>query len=170
MKEKLKWVLDTCDNVAEWSGRIFSYGEYLILVIMLYQVVARYIFQSPAFWTSDISLYIFGAIGVLSGAYLLKNHAHIKVDLLYAMYPPRFRAFVDCIIYIVVSLWCILLLYYGIPYVLDTIATGERSITALHAPLWPIRLTIPLAGLLQLIEAIALFIRSLYYLITGRDL
>lgn len=170
MKNHLKKVLDVCDNIAEWSGRIFSYGEYLILIIMLYQVAVRYLFNAPAYWTSDISLYIFGAIGVLSGAYLLKNHQHIKVDLLYEMYPPRFRSFVDCIIYIVVSIWCIIILYFGIPYVIETIMTGERSISSLHAPLWPIRLTIPLAALLQLIEAIALFVRSLYYLIKGRDL
>jgi len=166
----LKRFVDICDGIAEWSGRIFCLGEYGILVIMLLQVFARYILKAPAYWTSDISLYIFGAIGVMSGAYLLKNHEHIKVDLIYSMYPKRARAFVDCLIYAIVAAWCINLMRFGIPYAIETFRSGERSISALHAPLWPIRSMIPLAAALQLIEAVALFIRSLYFFIRGEEL
>lgn len=166
----LKKVLDTCDNLAEWSGRIFCIGEYGILLIMLYQVTARYLLNSPVYWTSDISLYIFGAIGVLSGAYLLKNHEHIRVDLIYSMYPPRVRAIVDCLIYLIVAAWCANLMYFGFPYAIDAFMTGERSISSLHAPLWPIRLTIPIGALLQFIEALALFTRSLYHAVKGEEL
>lgn len=166
----LKRFVDICDIISEWSGRIFCLGEYGILVIMLYQVFARYILKAPAFWTSDISLYIFGAIGVMSGAYLLKNHEHIKVDLIYSMYPKRARAFVDCVIYLIVAAWCVNLMMFGFSYAVEAFQTGERSISALHAPLWPIRATIPLAAALQLLEAVALFIRSLYFLVRGEEL
>lgn len=161
----LKKFVNCCDSIAEWSGRILSVGEYLILIIMLYQVFARYILKSPAYWTSDISLYVFGGIGVMSGAWLLKHHEHIKVDLFYSHYPERVRAVVDCIIYVIIAAWCINLLYFSVPYTITTILTDERSLSALHAPLWPIRMTIPIAAALQLLEAIALFIRSLYYAI-----
>ena len=166
----LKRVLDTCDNIAEWSGRIFCLGEYGILIIMLFQVAARYLFKSPVYWTSDVSIYIFGAIGVLSGAYLLKNHEHIRVDLIYSMYPPRVKAAVDCFIYLVVAAWCANLMRFGFPYAIDAFITGERSISSMHALLWPIRLTIPVGALLQFIEAIALFIRSLYHAVKGVEL
>lgn len=166
----LKRIVDACDAIAEWSGKIFCLGEYGILVILLYQVFARYILKAPAFWTSDISLYIFGAIGVMSGAYLLKNHQHIKVDLIYSMYPKRVRAFVDCMIYLIVAAWCINLMVYGFSYALEAFRTGERSISALHAPLWPIRTAIPLAAALQLLESAALFIRSIYFLVRGEEL
>ena len=91
----LKRFVNACDAIAEWSGRILSIGEYVIMIVMLWQVSARYIFKNPAVWTSDISLYVFGALGVLSGAYLLKHHEHIKVDLFYAQYPPRVKAVVE---------------------------------------------------------------------------
>ena len=166
----LKRIVDACDAVAEWSGRIFCLGECGILVIMLYQVFARYILKSPAFWTSDVSLYIFGTIGVMSGAYLLKNHQHIKVDLIYSLYPERARACVDCLIYLIVAAWCVNLMVYGFSYALEAFQTGERSISALHAPLWPIRATIPLAAALQLVEAGALLVRSVYFLVKGEAL
>ena len=74
----LKRFVNACDAIAEWSGRILSIGEYVIMIVMLWQVSARYIFKNPAVWTSDISLYVFGALGVLSGAYLLKHHEHAE--------------------------------------------------------------------------------------------
>lgn len=130
----LKRFVNACDAIAEWSGRILSIGEYVIMIVMLWQVSARYIFKNPAVWTSDISLYVFGALGVLSGAYLLKHHEHIKVDLFYAQYPPRVKAVVDIVIYLIVIAWCVILCYFSIPYVIQTIQTGERGISSLHAP------------------------------------
>jgi len=115
-------------------------------------------------------LYVFGALGVLSGAYLLKHHEHIKVDLFYAQYPPRVKAVVDIVIYLIVIAWCVILCYFSIPYVIQTIQTGERGISSLHAPLWPIRMTIPIAGILQGLEALALLIRSAYFAIKGEEL
>lgn len=166
----LKRFVSACDAIAEWSGRILSIGEYVIMIVMLWQVSARYIFKNPAVWTSDISLYVFGALGVLSGAYLLKHHEHIKVDLFYAQYPPRVKAVVDIVIYLIVIAWCVILCYFSIPYVIQTIQTGERGISSLHAPLWPIRMTIPIAGILQGLEALALLIRSAYFAIKGEEL
>ena len=52
----LKRFVNACDAIAEWSGRILSIGEYVIMIVMLWQVSARYIFKNPAVWTSDISL------------------------------------------------------------------------------------------------------------------
>ena len=52
----LKRFVNVCDAIAEWSGRILSIGEYVIMIVMLWQVSARYIFKNPAVWTSDISL------------------------------------------------------------------------------------------------------------------
>lgn len=166
----LKRFVDTCDSISEWSGKILSLGEYVILLVLLWQVAARYIFNSPSYWTSDISLYVFGAIGVMSGAWLLKHHEHIKVDLFYSQYPPRVKAVVDIIIYIIVIAWCVNLIWFSVPWVIETIQTGERSLSALHAPMWPIRMTIPIAAFLQALEAFALLIRALYFTVKGENL
>lgn len=41
----LKRFVNACDAIAEWSGRILSIGEYVIMIVMLWQVSARYIFK-----------------------------------------------------------------------------------------------------------------------------
>ena len=48
----LKRFVNACDAIAEWSGRILSIGEYVIMIVMLWQVSARYIFKNPAVWIS----------------------------------------------------------------------------------------------------------------------
>lgn len=39
-------------------------------------------------------------------------------------YPPRVKAVVDIVIYLIVIAWCVILCYFSIPYVIQTIQTG----------------------------------------------
>lgn len=158
------------DDCLEWSGKILSYGEYLMLFALLYEVISRYFFNAPTIWAGEFSMYVFGAVGVMSGAYVLKNDSHIRVDVFYTMYPKRIKAFVDIIAVLFILFWGYLLVKYGWPYFLKTLARNELSITSWRAPLWPIRLTIPVAGIMIIIAAISKGIKSVYTVVTGGDL
>ena len=170
MKKILSKSVKIIDVIIEWTGIVFSYGEYLMLFALLYEVISRYFFNSPTIWAGEFSMYVFGAVGVISGAYILKNDAHIRVDIFYTMYPKRVKAIVDIIAVLFVIFWGVLLIHYGWPYFLKTLARNELSITSWRAPLWPVRLMIPVAGVLLIIAAISKGIKNFYTAITGGDL
>ena len=98
------------------------------------------------------------------------SHSHRRSNRTWKPNVKRVKAVVDIVIYLIVIAWCVILCYFSIPYVIQTIQTGERGISSLHAPLWPIRMTIPIAGILQGLEALALLIRSAYFAIKGEEL
>lgn len=138
--------------------QILSYGVLVMLVILLYEVTARYFFHSPTIWAHEVSVYLFGAMAVLAGPYLLKTDNHIRVDLIYSFYPQKVRYILDIVANVVCIVWCTMYVYFGLPLLMETLKYNEKSITPLRAPQWPIRATVPIAGILVIIQALILIV------------
>ena len=51
--------LQTIDNVNEWFGRLVSYLILGIIGITIWEVVLRYMFNSPTVWVSETSEFLF---------------------------------------------------------------------------------------------------------------
>lgn len=62
---------------------------------MLYEVVARYVFDAPTLWAFDISYMLNGSLFLLGAAYALKVDAHVRIDFVYQRFPERVRRRVD---------------------------------------------------------------------------
>lgn len=170
MKQAASKCVHALDTFIDWTGRLISYGEYIMMFVLIYEVISRYFFHAPTIWASELSMYVFGAVGVLSGAYVLKNDAHIRVDIFYGMYKPRMKAIVNIIAVFFILFWCYLLISYGWPYFWKTLMRNELSITTWRAPLWPIRLCIPVGAGLCGIAAISQLIKNIYILVKGEEL
>ncbi len=57
----MRVILKVIDSISEWSGKIVSFLVIAFAVVILYEVVARYIFHSPTNWALEISVALYGA-------------------------------------------------------------------------------------------------------------
>ena len=60
-----------------------------MFAFLLFEVVARYMFNSPTSWATEATTMLFVAYTILSGGYLLLHRGHIKVDIFYQQFSPR---------------------------------------------------------------------------------
>jgi len=88
--------------VEAWLGRIvrgaFSFSSACVLVLMLVQVavvVLRSVFSVSFIWLQESTLYLFGAIFLLSSGALLLSEGHVRVDVFYSRLAERQRQLVD---------------------------------------------------------------------------
>ena len=75
------------------SGVIF-----VILLVMMFEVVARYLFNSPTSWTQDIAgwsqvFYIF-----IGAVYAMYRGYFVRVDALFASFPARAKILIDTLL------------------------------------------------------------------------
>jgi TRAP-type C4-dicarboxylate transport system permease small subunit len=66
-----------------------------ILILMFAQVVARYIFQAPFFWSDELARYCYVWMSFVAGAALIARRGHIRINIINDMLGPRGRAAVD---------------------------------------------------------------------------
>jgi TRAP-type mannitol/chloroaromatic compound transport system permease small subunit len=155
----LRWI----EGVSEYTGRFASYLIMVLVVVVCFDVFMRYVFNSPTRWAYDAALHLYSIAFLVGGAWVLKMKAHIKVDVLYNLFPARTRAIINllCYVFLLFPL-CYFLIKNGSVYAYTSWKMAEVSRSSpLHEPVWPLKTFIPIAFLLLLLQGIAEFLRDL---------
>ncbi|MGM0663341.1 MAG: TRAP transporter small permease subunit [Thermodesulfobacteriota bacterium] len=167
----MKRVLAGIDFVSEWSGKLVSVLIVFIMAILLLEVALRFAFNAPTIWAHELSMHFFGAYSVLAGAYVLLHNQHVKIDLIYLRFSTRGRAIIDTFTYLLFFLFIGLLLRYGIMIAWRAVELRQAvSPSPWGSPIWPTKLTVPIAALLILAQGLANFIRTVKLAVTGKEL
>jgi TRAP-type mannitol/chloroaromatic compound transport system permease small subunit len=161
--------LKRIDRISELSGRIVSYLVLFLVAVILFEIVARYVFQSPTIWVHETAQMIYGAYVILLGAYVLQRGGHVNVEILYGRFKPRTRAAIDLFTWLLFFYFCGLLLWKGGEMAWESLLLGETEPTSFAPPVYPIKMTIPIGAFLILLQGLAKFIRNLNLVITGKE-
>jgi len=103
-------VLEKCEKTKKTLQRIELYiGTiclFVMLLVMLANIIGRYLFYKPIFWSDELNNYLFIWLGFLASAYVMGDDNHIRVDSLVCHLPQSVR----CIVKIVMD--CIMLVMF----------------------------------------------------------
>lgn len=69
----------------------------VLIAVILYEVIARYVFNAPTIWGFNTLRMLGGAIVVLGWVYAQRHNSHIRVDVFYISHSPRQKALIDVI-------------------------------------------------------------------------
>jgi TRAP-type mannitol/chloroaromatic compound transport system permease small subunit len=162
-------LLVAIDTINEWAGRILCYLLLVMLVTIVYEVVARYFFNSPTSWVMEYNGYFLCGYGMLAGGYTLFNKAHVNVDIFYGRFGYRKRAIVDCFTWLLFFLFVGVVIYYGYAFAYEAYVRQDVAPTVLETPLYPIKTMIPVGASLLFLQGIAKFIRDIETAFTGKE-
>jgi TRAP-type mannitol/chloroaromatic compound transport system permease small subunit len=159
----MKKFLDFIDTFSTWVGKSFA---WLILVLTFgisYEVFVRYVLRAPTTWAFDFSYINYGALFLMAGAYTLVRNGHVRADVLYRLWKPRTQASFDLTLYIIFFMPAVLaFIYAGLPYALMSARFKEVSIfSPAGIPIFPLKMLIPVAGVMLFIQGIAEIIRCI---------
>lgn len=91
----MRKVLRIIDAINETIGSLASWLVIAMIIVILWEVIARYVFNAPTTWAFDNMRLIGGAVIVLGWAYAQLHDAHIRVDVFYTNFSARKKAVVD---------------------------------------------------------------------------
>ena len=75
------------DKVSLFLGRVTMLLVVVLVSVMFYEVLVRYVFEAPTLWANELSLWMAGFIFLLSGLYAMQQRSHIRIYLLYDTFP-----------------------------------------------------------------------------------
>ena len=162
--------LNIIDNISEWTGKIFSFVTLALMLIVVYDVAMRYIVNRPTEWGLELNGFLLLAVTFLGGGYALLKNAHVRVNIVHDRFPPRVRAVVDLITYLVFFVVCVVLLQYGSQVAWDSLRANTRTPSTWGPVLWPSQMLIPIGAALIGLQGLAKWIRDLYMVVKGTEL
>ena len=130
------------DAVSRLFGAVAAVLVIVLVVLMLYDVVLRYVLNAPTEWGNDLNTWLMGSSFVLSIAYAMSTDSHVRVDLLYNRQTRRHIRIFDLIGLTLIVLPTVAWITYGLSdHFLTAYRTGERSGSGGWNPIvWPFKL------------------------------
>ena len=159
MKNTLN-ILKAIDCINEWCGKVVSFLAYSGMVILLYEIIMRYVFHTSLIWTHQLAKRVFIVYYLVAGGHTLLYKAHINVDIIYGKLSLRKRAVLDLITSVFIIATGVVLIWKGTIFAWQSISILEGDTSAWNAPLYPVKIVIPIAGLLLLLQDVARFVRK----------
>lgn len=151
------------DTLSEKFG---SFGAWLVLplmVIVVYEVVVRHVFNSPTLWTYDTLWMLYSVNFLLGGGFTLWKKGHIRIDIIYDTFSERTKLIFDMVIYaLIFFVPCAILTWISSEYAWESWVTKENlSTTSWIFPAGPIKTVMPIGFLLLTLQSFAEVIRNI---------
>lgn len=159
--------LKVIDSINEHIGRVVAYLGAVMMFVVAYEVVMRYIFNRPTIWALEINQSLLCIYAALAGGYTLLRRGHVNVEIVYSRFGMRTRMVIDILTSFLFFGFIIVLLWQTWDMAFDSLMLRERSEGLLGLPLYPAKIAIVIGALLILMQGIANFIRSVVALTTG---
>ena len=142
-------------------GSLWGYSILLVTASVLYEVVARSLFDHPTIWSNETVIYVSAVTYLLGGAYAHQHYRHVRIDLVYDQLGPKARARLDLVTFVFFLLYTGALLWVGSRMAWDSFNQGETTGTPWNPLIWPVKMAIPLAGFLLLLQGVANLLREI---------
>ena len=159
-------------DAIEWInarvGEFVAYWAVIAVFVYYYEVLARYVFNSPTNWVHESMFLMFGMQYLLSGAYAYREDQHVRVDVVYSKLSTRGKAICDIVTSVFFFIFIGTMLWTGARFALDAIHADEHSFTEWGVQYWPIKLAIPVGAALILLQGIAKLVKDVL-IVTRRE-
>lgn len=148
--------LKLVDGLNEWIGRLVGWVMIFIMLVTVYDVVARRLFSAPVLWAFDVSVQLYALHFMMAAAYALLYNEHVAIDIFKLRLPARQRAILDIISYVIFFFpFIIALVAYGWTFADRSWASHETTWGVVALPVYYIKTVIPITAVLLALQGIS---------------
>jgi TRAP-type C4-dicarboxylate transport system permease small subunit len=117
-------------------GYLCGLGILVMGLILSYEVVCRYFFDSPTIWAQETAGYIFMWTMLAGSAYTLMKGKHVRIDLLIERLSRRAQCRLDVLTSLVGIAFSGVVSWQAWEMMLASLKFGKVSATLLRVPVW----------------------------------
>ncbi len=149
-------------NIDSMLEKVVIFLMASIVLTIVWQVVSRYVFNSPSEYTDELSRYLLIWLGMLGATYLTGTRGHIALDFFIQKYFKQQLGGIALFTNILILLFAITVFIIGggrLVYV--TLSLGQIS-SALLIPLGYVYSVVPVSGLI-------IVFYSFYHIVSAKN-
>jgi len=178
------------DGFNRGLGKIIMWGVFVMAAILLWSSISKTFFN-PSLWTLEVAQFAMVAYYVLGGPYSIQMGSNVRMDLFYAEWSVKKKAWFDAFTVLLLIFYLCVLLYgalnstaYSLGYfgkdsigfwwdLVITFVTGgpdaaaeklgyiERSPTAWRPYLWPVKFIMLFGFFLMLLQTVSELLKDI---------
>lgn len=156
MKRSIQKV-DKCLSMIE--NAVIILGLSAMFLILLEQVIMRYVFSRPLTWSEEAARFIFVYVSFIGISYAYRQKGHIRMEVVVNLFPQAVRRGLE----VLINLGTIALFCYMIPFSFRFIGiqAGVKA-TATHIPMSIVYTALPLGMALSCVRLLISSLRIVW--------
>ena len=107
----------------------------MIVIVMFYEVVSRYVFSRPTLWANELSLWLAAFVFLFAGQYAMQQRSHIRIYVIYDMMPRWAQKTADVVSLLLLLTFVFALVWGGFDDALRRMLRMETFGTAWDPPI-----------------------------------
>jgi len=153
------------DRFQEHWGRGISWLMFGMVVVVFGDVIFRYLFNRSWVFIQELEWHLFGLVYLLAAGYTMLYDEHVRIDIVYAKFSPRKKAWFDFVLlFIFFFPSCLLIMYTTWPFVKHSFAVYEGSPDPGGIPArWALKAVIIIAFGLLILQGMSQAIKNFYW-------
>ena len=157
------------DQMNDYVGRSVAWLTLVMVLVTFVVVVLRYLFNIGWIAMQESIVYMHALVFMLGASYTLRHDGHVRVDIIYNRLGLRGRAWVELLGNLLLLMPVTLfIIWVSWDYVASSWSLLEGSREAGGLPgVFLLKTTIPLMGLLLLLQGVANALRALLQIIAA---
>jgi len=139
------------DQINRWAKGACVLASGAIFILVMMQILFRYVFQVSAPWTEEAARYLMIWMALLTAGLAFKNGDHFNIDFLTSRLRPRSQAFLALWVSLITGLFILCIIFWGVPFAkmgFFTLAPG------LQITMFLPYLAVPVGGAVMLLNLI----------------
>lgn len=153
------------DLLNEKIAGAVGWALLLAVVICTANALIRYTFNASSNGWLEIQWYLFAAMFMLASSHTLKRDEHVRIDVVAGRFSRRTQVWIDLFGFLLFLMpISLLIIWFGVPFALISIQSGEMSSNAGGLIVWPAKLLVPLGFLLMALQGLSEIIKRIAFL------
>ncbi|MFM9902191.1 MAG: TRAP transporter small permease subunit [Polaromonas sp.] len=153
------------DGLNAFIGRHVIWLILASTVISGVNAIVRKVFNVSSNAYLEVQWYLFAASFLIAAGYTLLQNEHVRIDVVSSRLSKRGQIWLDIIGFtFFLTPVCAAILYYGVPFFLRGLASGEMSGNAGGLIRWPVYAMIPLGFTLLLLQGWSELVKRVAFL------
>lgn len=165
--------MDRILNVIDSIIRYVSNGASLLFLpmtlIAVYEVMMRYLFNSPTIWAWDVNVQLFCLIVALGAGDTLLKHGHVIMDILIVRFPDRLRLFINSAVYLVFLFSAGIIIWQCGDFAWRSIQLQEKASTFFGPPVYPLKAVLFIGVILLGLAGTSIFLRNTKLIVKSKS-
>ena len=146
-------------------GKVVIWLIFAATLISALNAVVRKVFNYSSNAYLEVQWYLFAWAFLVAAGYTLLHREHVRIDVLNSRLPKKAQVWIDIIGFaFFLTPLCLLVLWLGVPMLIDKYASGEVSPNTGGLVRWPVWLALPIGFTLLMLQGWSELIKRIAFL------
>jgi len=158
------------DTFSRKQGELTSMLIIPLLLVVIYEVLMRYGFNSPTIWGFEATAFLYGMHYMFGLAYTDVSKGHVQVDIFTMLAPEKVRLMLSAVTTLVMFLPVMTCMsIWSWKFAISSIAGRELNSTSWAPPIYPFKVIMAVCFTILLLQGLSNLIQDLQKLFGKKE-